>query len=141
MCDWTSAETEYVTGDDGYRGIGKKYGVSSTAVCKYGKAHDWVQKREEYRNTTATKVVQKSAEKISEIQSDIIAMQASSALRIAERINEYLNLDMTIKPFDLLRLTNAWQILQDGMRKDETVTESDVGGLCFLPEQTDEEGR
>ena len=141
MCDWTAAEHEYVTGDAGYREIAKKYGVADTTIAHYGKRNNWVAKREAYRNEMTAKAVQKTAEK----NADVMAIQADSAIRIAQAINEYLTDGSHWKPFDLLRIANTWQILQDNLLKQKDMAdteEQEQKFVAMLPERTEiDEGR
>ena len=141
MCDWTAAEHEYVTGDAGYREIAKKYKVADSTVAHYGKRNNWVGKRETYRNETTAKAVQKTAEK----NADVLAIQADSAIRIAQAINEYLTDGSHWKPFDLLRIANTWQILQDNLLKQKDMTdteEQEQKFVAMLPDRTEiDEGR
>lgn len=68
----------------------------------------------------------------------MLALQADSALRIAKQINDFLTSDTKWKPFDLLRITNAWQILQDNITKDEEANAEEQNQyVAILPDRTE----
>lgn len=134
MVDWTTIETEYITGTASYRDLAEQYDVAAKNVSKYGKEHDWVRKRADYREKLSAKSVQKSVEKMSDVMSDITALQADSAMLIAKHIHRFLE-EPIEEPMDLLRISNTWNIMQTGIRAGETAEEI-ASGICFLPERT-----
>ena len=138
MYNWADAETAYVTGTKGYRKIADEFGIPRCTLSRYAKEHDWVGKRKDFPSQVSAKTVRKTAEKLSEIRSDVLALQADSALRIAKQINDFLTSDTKWKPFDLLRITNAWQILQDNITKDEEAkAEEQNQYVAILPDRTE----
>ena len=139
MCDWVQIETEYVTGNDSYETLGKKHGVSRKTVGQYGGKGGWVQKRKDYQENLQAKRIQKTAEKISEDQSELAASLNRSALQFAQRVHDRLIDSGEIKPMDLLRLAQVWQILHDSITKDKDVDEDQVGGIVMMVDRTEED--
>ena len=69
MADWKKIKTEYITTDTSYRKLAQKYGVGYQAICHRSQEEGWIAKREQYRNKT----ISKSLDRISEKQADKIA--------------------------------------------------------------------
>lgn len=134
--DWAGAKAAYITGTEGYRKVAKRFGIPLGTFSDHARKEGWKQEQEAKANEIADKTIQKTVEKISDKQSDLLSLQADSALRIAQQINDYLTSGYKWKPFDLLRITNCWQILQDNLDKKQEITEETTGGLCFIPERT-----
>lgn len=63
--DWVAIKDEYITGDLSYQDLAHKYSISKTAIANKAKTENWVKLKEKYLNETCTKLVQKTAEKIS----------------------------------------------------------------------------
>lgn len=82
MADWVAIKTEYVTGDISQRKLAEKYGVSLRAVANHAKAEEWAQQRKQHCDNVAMQVQQKSAEKISDAESEIAAIKARARLKI-----------------------------------------------------------
>ena len=59
MADWQAIKTEYITTDTSYRKLAQKYGVNYQAICHRSKEEGWIEQREQYRNKTFTKTVEK----------------------------------------------------------------------------------
>lgn len=140
MCDWKKAQQEYVTGSVSYQDIAEKYGVSKWAVGQRGHREQWTKKRSAYQEELSRKTTQKLAEKNADAQADLMAIQADSAIRIAQAINEYLTDGSHWKPFDLLRIANTWQILQDNLLKQKDMQDADdqlPKYVALLPERTE----
>ena len=57
---------EYIAGGTSYRKLAEKYGVNKTAVARKAKAENWDSLRNETRDKTCTKCVQKTASAIAE---------------------------------------------------------------------------
>ena len=59
MADWQAIKTEYITTDTSYRKLAQKYGVSYQAICHRSKAEGWIAEREQHKNKTFTKTLEK----------------------------------------------------------------------------------
>ena len=137
MTNWEAIESEYVTGDLSYHKLSEKHGIPYPTLRDQAHKNKWYPQRVQHRKNIVKSTVQNAEEKIADRQAEVIALQADTALRIAQQINDYLKSETSWKPFDLLRITNCWQILQDNLDKKQTITEEAAGGLCFMPERDD----
>ena len=59
MADWQAIKTEYITTDTSYRKLAQKHGVNYQAICHRSKEEGWIEQREQYRNDTITKTLDK----------------------------------------------------------------------------------
>lgn len=138
MTDWEAIASEYVTGKLSYQKLAEKHGIPYPTLRDQARKNKWYPQRKEHRKNVVQNTVQNAEKKIADKQSEVIALQADTALRIAQQINDYLTSGRDWKPFDLLRITNCWQILQDNLNKKETETESQQSVyVAILPERTE----
>ena len=80
MADWQAIKTEYITTDTSYRKLADKHGVHYQAICQRSKAEGWIAQREQYRNDTITKTIDK-----------ISKQEANRAARIHAVADKLLN--------------------------------------------------
>ncbi len=59
MADWQAIKTEYITTDTSYRKLAQKHGVSYQAICHRSKDEGWIAEREQHKNKTFTKTLEK----------------------------------------------------------------------------------
>ena len=59
MADWQAIKTEYITTDTSYRKLSQKYGIGYQAICHRSKEEGWIAMREQHKNTTTTKTLEK----------------------------------------------------------------------------------
>ena len=59
MADWQAIKTEYITTDTSYRKLAEKYGVGYQAICHRSKEEGWIEQREQYKNKTISKTIEK----------------------------------------------------------------------------------
>ena len=59
MADWQAIKTEYITTDPSYRKLAQKYGVTYSVIGAKARDEGWVEQREQYRNKTITKTLEK----------------------------------------------------------------------------------
>lgn len=93
MADWNAIRQEYITDESSsYRKLAQKYGVSLGAVTRHSQAEDWQGLREQVKNDTITKSVEKISDEQSEIQADVALkfndMTASLAGKLEKAIAE-----------------------------------------------------
>ena len=136
MCDWTAAEHEYVTGTDGYRGIAKKYGVSDKSVSTYGKDHDWVRKREEYRSETSAKLLRETANAIVDAQSRLASCVYEAAADLAEKLMYEIKGKDKLKSYEYKNysgtLTDLAKLLSNAAYESD---DDQTAGVVILPER------
>lgn len=82
MADWQAIKTEYITTDTSYRKLSQKYGIGYQAICHRSKEEGWIAMREQYKNNTTTKTL----EKISEQEADRAAKIHSVADKLLLKI-------------------------------------------------------
>ena len=59
MADWQAIKTEYITTDTSYRKLAQKYGVTYSVIGVKARDEGWIEQREQYRNNTITKTLEK----------------------------------------------------------------------------------
>ena len=84
--DWLKIRNDYINGVGSYRELSKKYGVSTTAICKKSKAEGWLEQKEEQINDIATEIQRKTVEKISEAEAEIAAIRSRLRLTIMQEL-------------------------------------------------------
>ena len=93
MADWNAIRQEYITDESSsYRKLAEKYGVSLTAIYNRGRDEKWVELRQQTKDKTIAKAVDKISDEQSEIQADVAArftdMTASLAGKLEKAIAE-----------------------------------------------------
>ena len=63
MADWQAIKTEYITTDTSYRKLAQKHGVGYSVIGERARLEGWVTQREQFRNKTITKAVDKMSSK------------------------------------------------------------------------------
>ncbi len=72
MADWNAIRQEYITDESSsYRKLAEKYGVSLTAIYNRGRDEKWVELRQQTKDKTIAKAVDKISDEQSEIQADV----------------------------------------------------------------------
>ena len=84
--DWTAIKTAYITGDEGFRGLASRFGVSMSAIAAVSKREEWVKQRAEHRNRTAALAIQKA----SRAQANTLAKIARASDLLDEVLNRLL---------------------------------------------------
>lgn len=59
MADWQAIKTEYITTDTSYRKLAQKYGIGYQAICHRSQEEGWIAMREQHKNNTTTKTLEK----------------------------------------------------------------------------------
>ena len=62
MADWQTIKTEYITTDTSYRKLSQKYGIGYQAICHKSREEGWIAMREQHKNNTTTKTLEKISE-------------------------------------------------------------------------------
>lgn len=140
MTNWEAIESEYVTGTLSYHKLAEKHGIPYSTLRDQAHKNKWYPQRVEHRKNIVKSTVQNAEEKIADRQAEVIALQADTALRIAQQINDYLTSGTYWKPFDLLRIANTWQILQDNLLKQKDIADTDdqlPKYVALLPDRTE----
>ncbi len=117
MADWIAIRGEYITTDISQRKLADKYSVSAASVNRRAKKENWDEKRETFRNET----IQKTQEKISEIQVDTRAAHERIRLKLLEIIEDRIN-QKDIYVSDIRRLEQMWCDIYDREPVDQEDT-------------------
>lgn len=84
MADWQAIKTEYITTDTSYRKLAQKYGIGYQAICHKSQEEGWIAMREQHRNKTITKAI----DKISKKKADKMARIDDLADRLLEKLEQ-----------------------------------------------------
>ena len=93
--DWEQIRTDYITGDDSYRQLAEKYGVSLSDVGSHGAQEGWVPQRKQYRDKVRTKTM----EKIANREAGQAAKRAAKVDTLADKL--LVKLEQAIDELDL----------------------------------------
>lgn len=104
MADWQAIKTEYITTDTSYRKLAQKYGVNYQAICHRSKDEGWIALREQYRNNTITKTL----EKISTKKADMMARIDDLADQLLEKLEQAI----TELDLQLYRHTDKTKVIE-----------------------------
>ena len=66
--DYASLEREYVFGEASQRELAKREGISNGTLSEYARNNEWDSKRDNYRNKLATRVTEKTVDKVANEQ-------------------------------------------------------------------------
>lgn len=91
--DWVKIKTEYITTATSYRKLADKYGIGYQAICHKSQEEGWIELREQHRNNTLTKTLDKISDKESDKLSRIDDL-ADKLLCKLERAVEELDLHL-----------------------------------------------
>ena len=81
--DWNKIREEYITDEtSSYRSLAKKYGVSLDAVYKHAKAEGWIAMRQQLKDKTITKSIEKISDKQASRAADFMAMTDTLAEKL-----------------------------------------------------------
>lgn len=109
MADWKAIKTEYITTDTSYRKLAQKYGVNYQAICHRSKDEGWIAQREQYRNTTITKTI----EKISQQEATRAAKIHSVADKLLAKIEAMVEAEEPLGTKGIRALTAAVKDLKE----------------------------
>ena len=109
MADWQAIKTEYITTDTSYRKLAQKYGVNYQAICHRSKDEGWIEQREQYRNSTITKTL----EKISQQEANRAARIHSVADKLLNKIEAMVDSNRPLDTKGIRALTAAVKDLKE----------------------------
>ena len=109
MADWQAIKTEYITTDTSYRKLAQKYGVNYQAICHRSKDEGWIEQREQYKNKTISKTI----EKISQQEANRAAKIHSVADKLLLKIERMVDSDKPLDTKGIRALTAAVKDLKE----------------------------
>ena len=118
MADWQAIKTEYITTDTSYRKLAQKYGVGYSVIGERARFEGWVKQREQFRNKTITKAVDKMSSK-----------KADKMARIddlADKLLEKLEQAITELDLQLFKHTDKTKVIEynNDLRPDKPTKET-----------------
>lgn len=118
MADWKKIKTEYITTNASYRMLAKKYGVGVQTICTRSKAEGWIALREQHRDKTVTKTI----DRISEKQAD----KMSRIDDLADQLLEKLEQAITELDLQLCKHTDKTKVIEynNDRRPDKATKET-----------------
>lgn len=109
MADWQAIKTEYITTDTSYRKLAQKHGVNYQAICHRSKEEGWIEQREQYRNDTITKTL----DKISQQEANRAAKIHSVADKLLQKIEAIVESGELLDTKGIRALTAAVKDLKE----------------------------
>lgn len=116
MADWQAIKTEYITTQTSYRKLAQKYGVTYSVIGEKARAEGWVEQREQYRNNTITKTL----DKISRQEANRAAKIHSVADKLLLKIEAMVGSEKPMSEKGIRALTAAVKDLKEiqGVRSE-----------------------
>ena len=109
MADWQAIKTEYITTDTSYRKLAQKHGVNYQAICHRSKDEGWIEQREQYKNNTISKTI----EKISQQEANRAARIHSVADKLLNKIEKMVDSERPMDTKSIRALTAAVKDLKE----------------------------
>ena len=113
MTDWIKIKNEYINSDISQRKLAEKHGISFSAIRRRAEKENWVADKESQRIKVSTKVAQKTAEKISDIESDRMAKIMTLADDAMDILQTALKQTTSTKKVETYRLRQIVQSIKD----------------------------
>ena len=135
--DWNAIREEYITDESSsYRKLAQKYGVGLNKLSKRAKDEDWIGQREQLRDKTMTKTLEKISERQAKRAAGFIAMTDT----LAEKLSAAL---ASVDPKDTQALRRIAASLRDlaemqGLKSDLDKQEQEAR-IANLRKQADKE--
>ena len=119
MADWKKIKTEYITTDTSYRKLAQKYGVSYQAICHRSQEEGWIAKREQHKNKTISKTLDRISDK-----------QADKLSRIDELADQLLEkLEQAVGELDRVIITHKQKVVTANIETTTEQKEAVEGGI------------
>ena len=118
MADWQAIKTEYITTDTSYRKLSQKYGIGYQAICHRSKEEGWIAMREQHKNKTVTKAI----DKISSKKADKMARIDDLADKLLEKLEQAI----TELDLQLFKHTDKTKVIEynNSLRPDKPTKET-----------------
>ena len=109
MADWQAIKTEYITTDTSYRKLSQKYGIGYQAICHRSQEEGWIAMREQHKNDTTTKTL----EKISQQEANRAAKIHTVADKLLNKIESMVDSESPLDTKAIRALTAAVKDLKE----------------------------
>lgn len=124
--DWLRIKTEYINGDISYRDLAKKWSVPFPTLRDRASRESWRESKEQQRDKVVIQTAQKTADKISDNESEIAAIKSRIRLKIYQELETRLNAN-AVDGADFRRLVQNYKDMNEIEVVD--VPETDDDGL------------
>ena len=122
--DWLTIRNDYINGGGSYRELAEKYGIKFSVLKDIAVKEGWAKTKKEHTNKVRTKTEQKTAEKISDNQSEIAAIRSRIELNIFRQLEDRLSAQ-ELDGQDFRRLVQSYVDMKDSVRADTDATQSE----------------
>lgn len=122
--DWLKIKTEYINGDISYRALAKKWSVPFPTLRDRAVREFWTEAKEQQRNKVVTETAQKTADKISDNESEIASIKSRIRLKIYQELEHRLNAN-GVDGADFRRLVQNYKDMNDIEIVDVPQTDDD----------------
>ena len=123
--DWLKIKTEYINGDISYRDLAKKWGVPFPTLRDRAARESWKDAKEQQRNRVMMETSQKTADKISDNESEIASIKSRIRLKIYQELESRLNA-AEVEGSDFRRLVQSYKDMCDIVADDGDSTDEGV---------------
>ena len=116
MANWDKLQREYITTGISYRALAEKYGVSFSTLRDRAQREKWPELRESQRNKTVTNTVQKTAERLADVEAEVAAIRQRMYLKLmqeVERLTDELITSGEMNSTELRKLVQCFRDLDD----------------------------
>lgn len=120
--DWLKIKTEYVNGRDSYRTLAKKHDVSESSLTRKAIAEKWKAERDAQRSRIEAKTQQKTAEKIADSESEILAIKSRLKLKMYQQIEKRMESVDDLEGQEFRRLVQNYKDMCDIQDADKQQT-------------------
>ena len=141
--DWDKIKADYITSENSYRDLARKYGLSVSIVQQRGRAGGWVKLRQDYRKKAAAKGIKKAMTKDSEslsrlmVSIDKLVKQVSRGLDDSAQMHRHILRDADGEENEKILARVDWQAVRMAASalKDLTATARDLLGIRTAVEE------
>lgn len=115
MADWKKLKREYIQTAISTRALAEKYDISYGTLRGRAEREKWTDAREEYQRKLSANSAQKTAEKISDSESEIAAIRSRVHLKLMQEVERQTDAIMSgdMNSADLRRIVQSYKDMCD----------------------------
>ena len=116
VADWEAIRREYVSTDISTRALAEKHGVPYGTLQKRSAKEKWADERVKYGCKTDAEWVQKTAEKVSDAESEIAAIRSRVHLKLMQEVERQTNALIQsdeCDSYELRRIVQSYRDMSD----------------------------
>ena len=138
VLDWDVIKNEYISdGETSFRSLSEKYGISASAIHRRAKEGNWLQKREQFANTTETKTLKKLMEERVKGEAKRLQRLFDARDKLVSKVAQGINKVSPTNTLAIRQLTSSLKELcaMEGITPQTPGIEDELGsGVVILPE-------